>query len=100
MIGPNVIHCYTIDDFQIALHEYDTFSSVFLDYDLNDFDTISTYNGTKATGLDACGLLVKYRTKLPHLIVVHSANSIGSQKMVDFLQSHGFNAVRQMFPVV
>ncbi len=97
---PNVIHCYTIDEFIKALEEYDAFSTVSLDYDLNDFDTISMYNGAVATGLDACRLLEKYRAKLPQQIIVHSANPIGSQRMVDSLRSRGFSVVKQMFPVV
>lgn len=100
MIGPSVIHCYGIDDFLKALEEYDSFSVVSLDYDLNDFDTKSYYNGSEATGLDACGLMVKYRAKLPQQIVIHSANPEGAQKMVDFLQVRGFDVVKQMFPVV
>jgi hypothetical protein len=102
MIGPRIIHCYTIDDFLQALNEYDSFQTISLDYDLNDFDTVALYNGTEATGLDACGLLVnqKYRSKLPQQIIVHSANPTGSLKMVEFLRRYGIKAVRQIFPVV
>lgn len=97
-----VIHCYTLDEFLKALQEHDTFSTISLDYDLNEFDTVSMYNGKEATGLDACGLLVnpKYKSKLPQQIIVHSSNPTGSQKMVEFLQRYGIKAERRIFPVV
>ena len=93
-----VIHCFTLDQFIAALKDPDntTFSMVSLDHDLNDFDSKSVaYDGQEATGLDACGFLVRdeFATKLPDTIFIHSVNPCGAKNMQMFLESRGFNVV-------
>lgn len=96
-----VIHCYDLDQFIAALREYDSFDVVSLDHDLNDFASRSIlYDGSEATGLDACGYLVRkeFVTKLPKTIYVHSVNPCGAKNMSNFLKSRGFDVVLQPFP--
>lgn len=88
-----VFHCYTLNDFVGALENVDHFDVVSLDHDLNDFETESlAHDGSEATGLDACGFLVRehIRVKLPRCIMVHSVNPCVAHNMRAFLQGRGF----------
>lgn len=93
----DVIHVYDIDSFRGILEEHESFDMVSLDYDLNEFDAQSLFLGEIATGLDACGYMVKYRDKLPAVIEIHSINPTGARKMVDFLENKGFVCRWKMF---
>jgi hypothetical protein len=90
-----VIHAYTVDQFVDALRNpaYESFDTVSLDHDLNDFDCRSLYQGQEATGLDACGIMVAnpdYVAKLPETIHIHSVNPCGANNMRAFLERRGY----------
>jgi hypothetical protein len=92
--GCDVVHCYTVDQFVDCLKSdvFDHFDMISLDHDLNDFDSKSTnYDGQEATGMDACGAMVKHKfaNKLPDVIHIHSVNPCGANNMRSFLQSRG-----------
>jgi len=94
----NITHVYDISIFQQLLPELDQFDTIYLDHDLNDFDAQSLlWDGQKATGLDACGMMVKFPTKAE--IIIHSSNGQGAAAMVDFLASRGITSYWKMWDI-
>jgi Cyclic-phosphate processing Receiver domain len=86
-----VVHAYTIDDYRDALVKYDHFDVVSLDHDLNDFTELGYFSyigDSEATGVDACGYLMKFLNKVGE-IIIHSSNGTGARNMMDFLDSKG-----------
>jgi hypothetical protein len=96
-----IVHVYDIDSFRAALKSYEKFDIVSLDHDLNEFSEEGhqsiLYDGRMATGLDACGYMIKYRDKLPAEIIIHSTNGNGARSMEGFLLSKGIAARWKMF---
>lgn len=92
-----VTHVATVQDFDDALRLLGPFDVVSLDYDLNEYSTVTLrYDGEIATGLDACGYMVKHMAKIGQ-VVIHSRNDAGSKEMMDFLTSKGIVAIRKTF---
>lgn len=94
-----IIHAYNIDEFRKALECFDSFDTVSLDYDLNDFDHESWVGPNQANGLDACGYMIAYRAKLPREILIHSWNEDGAKEMAHFLESRGIAYRLEEFPI-
>jgi hypothetical protein len=93
-----VIHAYDIDSFRDELEKQPSFEKISLDYDLNDFDDhCSMFLDNYATGLDACGFMMKYKHKLPPIIDIHSSNRDGADEMMAFLKSRGIDCRWKMF---
>jgi hypothetical protein len=97
-----ILHTYDIDSFRAALEAHEKFDMVSLDHDLNEYTEDGhqslLWDGGNATGLDACGYMVKYRDKLPDEIIIHSTNTNGAYAMIGFLESKGIKVRRQLFP--
>lgn len=86
-----IVHAYTIDDYRDALVKFDHFDVVSLDHDLNDFTELGHFSyigDSEATGVDACGYLMKFLDKVGE-IIVHSSNGTGARNMMEFLNSYG-----------
>lgn len=87
-----IVHAYTIDDFRDALVKYDKFDMISLDHDLNDFTELGHFSyvgDSEATGVDACGYLMKFLHKAPEEITIHSSNGEGVRAMTAFLNGRG-----------
>jgi CheY-like chemotaxis protein len=91
-----VVHAYDIHAFRAALEEHERFDMISLDHDLNDFEARSYIGDSDATGRDACGYMMKYRDKLPPVIIIHSGNDDGSKDMAEFLASRGVVSRRRI----
>jgi hypothetical protein len=96
-----IVHAYDLDGFRSALETLDSFDVVSLDYDLNNFTELgfssALWDGSEATGVDACGYMVKFREKLPEEILVHSSNGTGARAMVEFLEGKGLQVRWKMW---
>lgn len=95
-----IIHAKTIWDFLDALNKYDYFDKVSLDHDLNDYDVESIIDDREVTGVDACGLMMQHRKKLPTIIDIHSSNGNGARAMIRFLKERGIETRWKFFELV
>ena len=99
-----IIHVYDIDTYRAALEKYDHFDMISLDYDLNDFTEefgyYSRMGDSDLNGRDACGYLMKYLSKAPEIIHIHSSNGDGAREMMAFLESRGVKSRWKMMSSV
>ena len=96
-----IIHTYDLYEYREALSKYDSFDMISLDHDLNDFIELTKHRSyigdSEGTGRDACGYLIKFLSKAPKVIRIHSSNEDGANEMMLFLYSKGVSSERVVF---
>jgi hypothetical protein len=94
-----IFHAHDLYTFRQMILVEDGWDEIWFDHDLNDFEAKSlVHDGTEATGLDACGFLVKWKSNWTKTkIVVHSSNGTGAAAMMKFLTDHNVAAQWKMF---
>lgn len=102
--GAEVVHAWTYWD-AIGLLEDERFDVIYLDHDLNDWESASVitgmYGSRELTGLDVARFIARQlrRDMSPGRIVVHSWNPAGASSMVQILKSVGIPTVYEPFTV-
>jgi hypothetical protein len=97
--GEEIFHASDIYTFQQMILGDDDWDEIWLDHDLNDYNAQSLlHDGTEATGVDACGFLVRMAIDTNTTkIIVHSSNGNGAAAMMKFLTEHNVEARWKMF---
>ena len=101
------VHVETFDEFERALLRGTRFDAISLDHDLNDFgqrsviDMSGMYGSTERselTGTDAAVLVSRLpEDKRPDVVVIHSWNAPGAERMRAILADAGLSVVVQPF---
>lgn len=94
-IGHDLVQAWSYEDALAALAG-ERFDQVFLDHDLSDQAAMGTPGPGEKTGLDAAVLLAALPDdRRPQLVVIHSYNPAGAQRMAFVLGEAGYRRVHR-----